>query len=404
VSEPKPLSYSSVRTYLECPQRWKYLYVDGLTEAPRGYFSFGRTIHAVLEEFVRPLVVPFPRITAIGQTQTTLDQYGPGAPIGSPAEPMDREALLSTYRRLWIPEGYTSTDEEEKYRALGEDLLVRYRDSYVSSPPVPIAVEEHLEARWDGIAVHGYIDRIDRTPTGGLEIVDYKTGRGLSRAEARESDQLSFYQVLVANNFPAPVESLSLFDLRGTTALRVPSRTADELIPVHARLSTAADGIRSESYEPTPSRACTRCEFRSICPEFKEVPKDERTRIIGLVDRFVELRQKGDQLDRDLRKAADDLHAEAERLGVRRLPGSAGSAFRRREERWNFSPEAVRPLLEKTPHLERVSRPDPARLERLVTDPKVDPALRRALAARGGRSVRWYWELDVTEVDPGARN
>ncbi|EQD29015.1 hypothetical protein B1B_18798, partial [mine drainage metagenome] len=74
-----------------------------------------------------------------------------------------------------------------------------------ATPRQPVALEEHLEARWDGIPIHGYIDRIDRTPDGGLEIVDYKTSRELSREDARGSDQLSIYQVLVETNYTEPV-------------------------------------------------------------------------------------------------------------------------------------------------------------------------------------------------------
>jgi putative RecB family exonuclease len=61
VASTAPLSYSSYRTYLECPLRWKFLYVDRIPETPRGYFTFGRVIHSVLEELVRPLVVPTAR-------------------------------------------------------------------------------------------------------------------------------------------------------------------------------------------------------------------------------------------------------------------------------------------------------------------------------------------------------
>jgi putative RecB family exonuclease len=403
VADLPVLSYSSVRTYLDCPQRWKYLYVDGLPEAPRGYFSFGRTVHAVLEELVRPLVVPFPRITPLGLTQKTLDQFGTVAAAAPSVAPMAREAFLSSYQRLWISEGYTSPEEEGRYRALGEELLLRYYDSFVASPPVPIAVEEHLEASWEGIPIHGYIDRIDRTPSGGLEILDYKTGRGLSRAQAVESDQLSFYQVLAESNFPAPVESLALFDLRGSVVLRVPSRTKRDLQPVHERLGTAADGIRSEVFEPNPGRGCSRCEFRNLCPEFKDVPPADRERVTQLVDRFAELREREAQLDRELRKTAEELHAEAERLGVRRLPGSEVTARRRREEKWNFTPETVRPILESTPHLARVVRPDPARIESLLKDPKVDAELKRAIAARGGRTVRWFWDVESGPSDPAVR-
>jgi putative RecB family exonuclease len=61
VTQVPALSYSSYSTYLECPLRWKFLYIDRLPEVPRGYFTFGRVVHSVLEELVRPMVLPSAR-------------------------------------------------------------------------------------------------------------------------------------------------------------------------------------------------------------------------------------------------------------------------------------------------------------------------------------------------------
>lgn len=394
------LSYSSVRAYLECPQRWKYLYIDRLSEAPRGYFSFGRTLHSVLEELVRPLVVPFPRRKGEVATQHTLDQYSvTGAPPHLSA-PMDREALRAAYARHWISEGYQSPDEEHRYRILGEEILLRYYEGFVGSPPQPVAVEEHLEATWDGIPVHGYVDRIDRSPTGGLEILDYKTGRGLTRSDAVGSDQLSFYQFLVEKNYPAPVESLALFDLRGGTELRVPGRSARELHAVQERVGRVADGIADGTFEPTPGRPCGRCEFRPLCPEFREVPAGERARMADLVDRFAGLREQEDRLEAELRRTAEELHREAERLGLLRVPGSTAMARRRRESRRSFPVEVLRPILESENLLERASRPDPELVERLAADPSVSRATRRRIADAGARTARWYWELERSPAEP----
>ena len=69
------LSYSSFRTYQECPLRWRFLYVDKLPEAPRGYFTFGRVVHSVLEQLVAPLVVPSARRVSENDRQRTLDEW-----------------------------------------------------------------------------------------------------------------------------------------------------------------------------------------------------------------------------------------------------------------------------------------------------------------------------------------
>ncbi len=387
------LSYSSSRTYLECPLRWKFLYVDRLSEAPRGYFTFGRTIHAVLERLMGPLVVPANRRATSADNQRTLDHYGPGEREGDSLL-MSREALIATYDALWSSEGYTSPEEEARYRALGADMLLGYYGQLEASPPQPVAVEQHLETAWDGIPIHGYIDRLDRTPTGGLEILDYKTSRELSREDARDSDQLSIYQVLVERNYPDPVDGLTFYHLRSLTPIRSAPRPKPTLETLYDRLGQVTDGIRSEAFDPTPGRQCGRCEFQSLCPEFRSVPTDERQQLRELVDRFARLREEENRLSGELERTAADLHAAAERAGVHRVPGSQRVAIRRREESWVYPPERIGPMLVKgrATDLPRPERPEEVR--RFLRDPSVDPALRRRVADAGTRRVRWYWELE----------
>ncbi len=398
VATVAPLSYSSYRTYLECPLRWKFLYVDRLPEAPRGYFTFGRVIHTVLEALVRPLVVPSARRVSEAESQRTLDDWQSTAPP-APTEWMTREALLDYYERSWLSDGYGSAEEEARYRSLGRDLLSRYYDRIAEERPTPIAVEEHLEATWDGIPVHGYIDRIDRTQGGGLEIVDYKTSRELSHEDARDSDQLTLYQVLVERNYSEPVAGLTLYHLRSLKPLRAPPRAPTALSVLHERMGTVSDGIRSEAFEPTPGRHCTRCDFRSRCPEFRTVPPSDETRLRDLVDRFETLRAEEGRVALELKKTAQDLHRAAEQLGVHRVPGTRSVAVRRKEEAWKYSPEAVRPLLERVGRAHLLGSGSPEEIRRLLRDPSIDPETRRRLAEVGARRVRWYWELE--EPDGG---
>ena len=389
-----PLSFSSYRTYLECPLKWKFLYIDRLPEVPRGYFTFGRVVHSVLEELIRPYVVPAPRRPRPGEAQRTLDDWERSgrAPRAPPA--LTREELLALYDRAWLSDGYVSPEEEERYRSLGRDLLLRYYQRLVHDPPHPVAVEEHLEAHWDGIPIHGYIDRIDRTSSGGLEVVDYKTSRELSGEEAQGSDQLSIYQVLVANNYAEPVERLTLYHLRSLTPHRTAPRTPETLERLHQRMGSVADGIRSEAYDPTPGRHCTRCDFQSRCPEFRMVPPPDDARLKELVDRFQTLRRDEERLEQDLRRTAEELHRAAEELGVHRIPGSRSVAIRRREEAWQYSLDAVKPLLDAAGLAERVGHGTPEELRRLLRDPTVPAELRRRLAESGSRRVKWFWELE----------
>jgi RecB family exonuclease len=392
------LSYSSARTYQECPLRWKFLYVDHLTEAPRGYFTFGRTIHSVLEELVRPLIVPVSRRTESGESQRTLDHYASTRASAGGIPSSSEEEVLEAYRRVWSSEGYTSREEEERYRALGAEILLGYYRLLRERPPTPVAVEQHLEATWDGIPIHGYIDRIDRTPNGGLEVLDYKTSREISSDEVVRSDQLSLYQVLVEKNYPDPVEGLTLYHLRSLTPLRSPPRARDSLNALYDRLGDVCDGIRSEAYEPTPGRQCRRCEFQSRCPEFRVVPAGDREYLAGLVDRFAHLRRQEAKLADELERTAAELHRAAERAGVHRVPGNHAVAIRRREEEWRYPLEQVEGLaqMSKGGGLPPLDRPEEVR--RFIRNPAVDPELRRRVADAGRRQVRWYWELEEPDT------
>jgi putative RecB family exonuclease len=389
------LSYSGVRAYLECPLRWKFLYIDRIPETPRSYFSFGRTVHAVLEELLRPLVIPSARVTSSGASQRTLDDWGERSPSGTGLPGMmTADELLATYERLWVAEGYGSSEEENRYRRLGRELLLGYREEVQRTPPTPVAIEEHLQASWGGIPIHGYIDRIDRTPTGGFEVLDYKTTRELSHIDAAESDQLSLYQVLVEKNYSGPVEHLTLYHLRSQTPLRVPKRPTERLELLYGRVGQVSDGIRSEAYEPTPGRHCNRCEFKSRCPEFREIPEMDRPRLGLLVDRFAQLRTDEHQLDRELELTAKELHQEAERLGVHRLPGSREVVIRRVEEEWQFAPERISQLLATAGIAPVGTGLGSDQVRAMIRDPSIDPELRRKLAETGTRRVHWYWEIE----------
>jgi putative RecB family exonuclease len=394
VAASPQLSYSSYHTYLECPLRWKFLYIDRIPETPRGYFTFGRVIHGVLEELVRPLVSPSARRTSEGELQRTLDDFHPGGVPRADALPMSRTELLAAYDKAWSGEGYASPEEETRYRDLGRDLLLRYYQRFLQERPRPVAVEEHLQATWDGIPVHGYIDRIDRTPEGGLEVVDYKTSRELTASDAQESDQLALYQILVERNYSEPVERLTLYHLRSLTPHATAPRSKSALSALHGRMGAVVDGIRAEAYDPSPGRFCSRCDFQSRCPEFRSVPATDTDRLRELVDRFEALRENEHKLEEELRRTAEELHRAAEGFGVHRIPGSRAVAIRRREESWQYREPDVRALAARAGLDERLTDASTDEVRRVLRDPSVPPEIRRQLAETGTRRVRWYWEIE----------
>ena len=346
---------------------------------------------------MRPLVVGAARRVGPSEAQRTLDEWpGAGGAGGLPSL-VPREEVLKTYDREWSSEGFSGPEEEARYRSLGRELLLGYYDTMVRDPPAPVAVEEHLEARWDGVPIHGYIDRIDRTRGGGLEILDYKTTRDLTSEDALSSDQLSMYQVLVEKNYPDPVERLTLYHLRSLTPLRAPPRPAEALEELHYRVGTVSDGIRAGAFEPTPGRHCARCDFQALCPEFRPVPGADAARMRELVDRFERLRADERRLEEELQRTAESLHQAAEELGVHRVPGSSSVAIRRREETWQYPTEVVGSVLHAEGSPGRRAPESSEEVRRLLRDASIPAEVRRRVAESGSRKVRWFWELEERE-------
>ena len=392
------LSYSGFRAYAECPLRWKFLYVDRLREKPRSFFSFGRSVHAALERFVAPLVVEggLPGKGAGGQ-RTLRDFSGPETDPSVAQTPMDLSGLLGIYREEWVSEGYTSAQEEESYFDLGVDLLTRFHSVYVKEAPRPVAVEKDLRAELEGVPIHGIVDRLDRTEGGGLEVLDYKTSKELSLKDAQLSDQLTLYQVLVEQNYGRPVESLTLYHLRSLSALRTPRRPPEAIQDLGIRLGEVSDGIRSGHYEPRVGSWCRWCDFRSLCPEFKEVPAGSRERIVTLVDRYAELLSERRQARQEMEAIEEEMEGLALGLGVHRFRGSRLSLHRQARRSWHFPPEATLPLLRAHALEARAGGGDPDRTAALLRDPEVPARLRRLLAGQGKLELRYTWEPEGSD-------
>jgi hypothetical protein len=83
------------------------------------------------------------------------------------------------------------------------------------------------------VVITGSIDRIDRLPSGGIEIVDYKTGRVSSQKGVDESLQLSIYALAC----------------RDALGLGTPERVTLYFTESALRLSTTRKGPPDEVHE-----------------------------------------------------------------------------------------------------------------------------------------------------------
>ena len=246
----RPFSYSQISTYLECPLRYKLRYVDRLPTKPRPYFSFGATLH-------RCLVYYF------GKRRK---------------QPPALAKWLGFYRQTWTSAGYRSPEEEERYKAAGQDILTTFWQRHAVPFHQPLATESRFLVEIGGVPLLGFIDRVDLSPQGGLVIMDYKSSQNPPSMREVQSDlQLSLYQMACQRTWLLPVEALAIYHLRTNKTVGSEPRSAAQLRETEATVREVVHAIARGAFPARRSHFCP-CDYPEFCPYFPSTSSFDKLR------------------------------------------------------------------------------------------------------------------------------
>ena len=250
---PPTFSYTALEAYEKCPLKYafKYVYRMPQPDRPSGALTFGSTAHEAFEAF----------------TKERRDRAARGEP------PPTREDLERLFRDRWVPARFGDKATEESFGRKVDNLLGNFWTGELAG--VGEAVAEELPFTLvldpgDGsepVRVYGEIDRIDRLPGGGLEVVDYKTGKVSSQKDVSESLQLAIYALACrdALDLGTP-EKVTLYFTE--SALRMSASRSDaELDAARDEILARVRPIRAGEFTATPGWPCQYCDYRAMCPE-----------------------------------------------------------------------------------------------------------------------------------------
>ncbi|HLB78773.1 MAG TPA: PD-(D/E)XK nuclease family protein, partial [Candidatus Dormibacteraeota bacterium] len=114
--------------------------------------------------------------------------------------------------------------------------------------------------------VTGRIDRVDRLPGGGYEVIDYKTGSARRAQDLQRELQLGIYAMAAREVFRFDPLTLSYYYLETGERVSV-EKPAAQLAEDRAVIRRAAEGIAAELFPARPDRVkCAACDFRLLCP------------------------------------------------------------------------------------------------------------------------------------------
>jgi putative RecB family exonuclease len=367
------LSYSSISTYETCPAKWRFQYDQRLPTTASPALSFGDSLHRALYRFHnRPVPV---------------------------APPMDD--LLDSLEDVWVREGYADESEERTYLDHGREVLANYHRDNAPAYRVPAALEHRFSIDVEGVRLTGVIDRMDRIPGGGYEIIDYKTNRRLPPKQRIDEDlQLSVYYLAAKEVWGIEPERLTLHYLlpgQRMSTTRTPAH-ADEL---RGRIATVSERIAAGRFEPRENPLCNWCDFQHLCPIFRHREErrdgDPAPRMTETVDEWIELKRRGRQVYRRLDELNALINAFCDEHGYRRLFGTDGAAVDRRPQHVTAPDEArLREILEPLGLWERVLSVDTAKIQSLIESRTLSPEVEDAILA-SREEVRTQYALWLKE-------
>ncbi len=369
------LSYSSINTYETCPAKFKFQYEDRLPQGRSPALAFGESLHRALYLF--------------------HDRPVPVAP--------SLEELHDMLEAAWVSEGFGNDSEERTYRDHGRQVLAQYHRENVGRYRIPAALEFRFQVDIEGVTVTGVLDRLDRIPGGGYEIVDYKTNRRLPPQSRIDQDlQLSIYHLAAREVWGISPERLTLYYLlpgqRMTTA-----RTDEDVEGLRRRIGVVAERIEAGKFEPRQNPLCDWCDYQAMCPLFRHRYEREKgdpaPRMTEVVDEWIALKRTGRQTYRRIDELAALINAFCDEHGYRRLFGTDGAAVDRRRQHVTAPvDEKVREVLEPLGLWERVLSVDPAKLNALIESRTLAPEVEdRLLASR--EEVRTHHALYLKEAE-----
>jgi putative RecB family exonuclease len=247
-------SHSKLAAYQQCPQKYKFRYIDEIPPPIRSIeLHLGTTVHSALEKLYAD--------AKQGQV-TSLDD------------------LLTFFQDKW-DEDYSPQMRIVRFKTTARTYLEMGRqmlkDYHWTFHPFTQSTTLELEEKFifplsEGQDIRGIIDRLAKSKDGTLEIHDYKTSRRLPTMEQVATDaQLSLYEIAIRHRWPETQQiSLIWHYLAFDKEIKI-TKTPQQLDTVKRNTLDLIRRIEATTSFPTRvSALCDWCEYKEICPAMKK--------------------------------------------------------------------------------------------------------------------------------------
>lgn len=240
------LRVTAVESYVQCPFQFFGRYTLALAEPvlrPEerlNYLVQGNIVHAVIAEWHR-------------------------APQPQPIAPLFERAFAEICRKEGIPPGYRT----EALRA----QMLRDLERFAADTSHPIGagteVELPVQFEMDGeLALRGRIDRLDRTPDGKADVIDYKySKKAADYAKSPDRLQGPLYLLAVERALGLEPGAMTYCGLRGEVRYAEQQAARERRVAAAETTLRIIGEVREGHAAPRPNdlARCRTCTFKDVC-------------------------------------------------------------------------------------------------------------------------------------------
>jgi RecB family exonuclease len=247
------LSASAIDTYDTCPLKFSLQAKWRLPEEPSAALQYGAAMHSALRDYYDALLR--------GVTRTA-------------------DETVEIFRREFELAKIEEELQRKLYERQGSEQLRQFLAlRALEAPPQVMTTEKSFRFAIEHVMIRGRIDRIDRLESGGVFVLDYKTGAPRNDIDASKSIQLGLYG-LAARLEGHTVEKLAFYNLEDNSVAETNRIDADK---IHSRVLEVAAGIGAGEFSPSPGFHCKNCGYRSLCPATREeVFAAAESKVVGI--------------------------------------------------------------------------------------------------------------------------
>ncbi|OPY25584.1 MAG: PD-(D/E)XK nuclease superfamily protein [Methanomethylovorans sp. PtaU1.Bin073] len=233
-------SASKIKEYIDCPLKFKYNNILHIPTPQKTHLQVGTGIHAIYEEMARQKMQ--------GKTSLISDAM---------------KMLADT----WDGSVFPSATQEKQERSKMEKMLEFWFRFEQTNPNETIAIEERFDISINGSPFTGFIDRLDRTPTGEYIVIDYKTNKtSYTKNELKEDVQIALYCLAVKEKYgKLPVKAGHMYVHPNVAKLNLIDIEATNVDAVLEKVKEAVAGILDEDFELKGQPNCYFCDYKGIC-------------------------------------------------------------------------------------------------------------------------------------------